>query len=49
MTEVRCAAYIRVSTDNQALRDEGSLETQEAEALVSRGFVQRTYRLGAKP
>lgn len=28
---------------------EPSLETQEAESLVSRGFVQRTYRLGAKP
>ena len=26
-----------------------ALETQEADALVKRGFVQRTYRLGARP
>ena len=30
MSQVRTALYLRVSTDNQALREEGSLQTQEA-------------------
>jgi len=30
MSQVRTALYLRVSTDNQALREVGSLQTQEA-------------------
>ena len=46
---VRCAAYIRVSTDNQAQRDEGSLETQEARLRSAVGalpghVVTRVFR-----
>ena len=49
MPEVRCAAYIRVSTDNQALRDEGSLETQEARlraavAALPGHVINRVFR-----
>jgi hypothetical protein len=39
-----CAIVTALDADFDA-----ALETQEADALVKRGFVQRTYRLGVRP